>query len=70
MTVTSPEVTASHSISDASQDTTGLLGCLGMLLAHVQLAVSQYPQVLCCQAAFQSLFPKPVSLHWVVLIQV
>lgn len=37
---------AGHTTSDASQDTAGLLGHLGMLLAHIQLAVSQHPQKL------------------------
>ncbi|KAK4832875.1 hypothetical protein QYF61_025971 [Mycteria americana] len=60
---------AGHTISDTSQDGVGLLGHLGTLLAHVQLAVKQYPQVLLCQAALQPLFPKPVALHGVVVIQ-
>jgi len=68
VTVTSPEVTASHSISDASQDTTGLLGCLGMLLACVQLAVSQYLQILFCQAIFSTLSHTYASV-WVVMTQ-
>ena len=31
---------------DAAQDKVGFLGCEGTLLAHVQLATHQYPQVL------------------------
>ncbi|KAK4823315.1 hypothetical protein QYF61_000917 [Mycteria americana] len=61
---------AGHTISDTSQDAIGFLGRLGTLLAHVQLAVSQHPQVLFRQAAFQPLFPKPVALHGVVVTQV
>ena len=57
---------AGHTISDTSQDAVGLLGHLGTLLAHLQLAVDQQPQVLFCQAAFQPLFPKPVALHGVL----
>ncbi|KAK4825874.1 hypothetical protein QYF61_003148 [Mycteria americana] len=61
---------AGHTIFDTSQDAIGFLGHLGTLLAHVQLAVNQHPQVLFCQAAFQPLFPKPVALHGVVVSQV
>ncbi|GAB0183390.1 mitochondrial enolase superfamily member 1 [Grus japonensis] len=50
-----------------SQDAVGLFGPLGTLLAHVQPVVSQHPQVLFCQAAFQPLFPKPVVFHGVVV---
>ncbi|KAK4810721.1 hypothetical protein QYF61_007695 [Mycteria americana] len=61
---------AGHAISDTSQDAVGLLGYLGTLLAHIQAAVNQHPQVLFCQAAFQPLFPKPVALHGVAVAQV
>ncbi|CAN0300535.1 unnamed protein product [Bubo scandiacus] len=61
---------AGHTISDTSQDAIGLLGHLGTLLAHIQLAVDQHPQVLFHQAPFQPLFPKPVALHGVVMTQV
>ncbi|KAK4823028.1 hypothetical protein QYF61_024830 [Mycteria americana] len=61
---------AGHTISDTSQDAVGFLGHLGTLLAHIQLAVNQHPQVLFCQAAFQPLFPKPVALHGVAVTQV
>ncbi|KAK4829036.1 hypothetical protein QYF61_001841 [Mycteria americana] len=61
---------AGHAISDTSQDAIGLLGHLGTLLAHIQLAVNQHPQVLLCLAAFQPLFPKPIALHGVVVAQV
>ena len=39
------------------------------MLAYIQLAVDQHPQVLFHQAAFQPLFPKPVELHGVVVTQ-
>ncbi|KAK4810322.1 hypothetical protein QYF61_018264 [Mycteria americana] len=61
---------AGHAISDTSQDAIGLLGRLGTLLAHIQLAVNQHSQVLFCLAAFQPLFPKPVALHGVAVTQV
>ncbi|KAK4831254.1 hypothetical protein QYF61_016486 [Mycteria americana] len=60
---------AGHATSDTSQDAIGFLGHLGTLLAHIQLAVNQHPQVLFCQAAFQPLFPKPVALHGVAVAQ-
>ncbi|KAK4818053.1 LOW QUALITY PROTEIN: hypothetical protein QYF61_004580 [Mycteria americana] len=60
---------AGHAIFDTSQDAIGFLGHLGTLLAHIQLAVDQHPQVLLCLAAFQPLFPKPVALHGVVVAQ-
>ncbi|KAK4810059.1 hypothetical protein QYF61_007223 [Mycteria americana] len=61
---------AGHAISDTSQDAIGFLGHLGTLLAHVQLADNQHPQVLFHPAAFQPLFPRPVVLHGVVVTQV
>ncbi|KAK4816653.1 hypothetical protein QYF61_019630 [Mycteria americana] len=61
---------AGHAIFDTSQDAIGFLGHLGTLLAHIQLAVNQHPQVLLCLAAFQPLFPMPVALHGVAVAQV
>ncbi|KAK4825630.1 hypothetical protein QYF61_001415 [Mycteria americana] len=61
---------AGHAIFDTGQDAIGLLGRLGTLLAHIQAAVNQHPQVLLCWAAFQPLFPKPVALHGVAVAQV
>ncbi|GAB0179134.1 hypothetical protein GRJ2_000378700 [Grus japonensis] len=61
---------AGHTIPDTSQDAVGRLGHLGTLLAHIQLAVNQHPQVLFGQAAFQPLFPKSVALSGVVVTQV
>ncbi|KAK4811395.1 hypothetical protein QYF61_003394 [Mycteria americana] len=37
---------AGHTIPDTSQDAIGFLGHLGTLLAHIQAAVDQHPQVL------------------------
>ncbi|KAK4814948.1 hypothetical protein QYF61_006892 [Mycteria americana] len=62
--------TAGHTISGTSQDAIGFLGHLGTLLAHIQVAVNEHPQVLLCQAAFQPLFPKPVALHGVAVAQI
>ncbi|KAK4815935.1 hypothetical protein QYF61_010192 [Mycteria americana] len=61
---------AGHAVFDTSQDAVGFLGHLGTLLAHIQVAVNQHPQVLFHQAAFQPLFPKPVALHGGVVAQV
>ncbi|PKU39453.1 rna-directed dna polymerase from mobile element jockey- hypothetical protein [Limosa lapponica baueri] len=57
-------------VPDRGQDAVGLLGHLGTLLAHVQPAVDQHPQVLLCQAALQPLCPKLLELHGVVVTQV
>ncbi|PKU30858.1 hypothetical protein llap_18838 [Limosa lapponica baueri] len=61
---------AGYTISDPSQGPIGLLGHLGTLLAHIQPALDQHPQVLFLQAAFQPPLPKPVALHGVVVTQV
>ncbi|KAK4829704.1 hypothetical protein QYF61_006079 [Mycteria americana] len=61
---------AGHTIFDTSQDAIVFLGHLGTLLAHIQAAVNQHPQVLFRLAAFQPLFPKPVALHGVAVAQV
>ncbi|KAK4818926.1 hypothetical protein QYF61_022103 [Mycteria americana] len=51
---------AGHTSFDAAQDTVGLLGCEHTLLAHVQLVVHQYPQVLFRRAALDHIIPRPV----------
>ncbi|GAB0181768.1 hypothetical protein GRJ2_000642100 [Grus japonensis] len=61
---------AGHTIPDTSQDAVGLIDHLGTLLAHIQPAVDQHPQVHFQRAAFQPLFPKPVALHGVVVTKV
>jgi len=48
---------------------TGLLDHLGELVAYVQPAVNQQPEVLFHRAAFQPLLPKSVALHVVVVTQ-
>ncbi|KAK4830604.1 LOW QUALITY PROTEIN: hypothetical protein QYF61_012030 [Mycteria americana] len=60
---------AGHTISDTSQDAVVFLGHPGTLLAHIQMAVNQHPQVPFRQAAFQPLFLKPVALHGIVVTQ-
>ena len=47
-----------------------VLAFLSTLLAHVQLVVTQHPQILFLQAALQPLLPKLVALHGVVVTQV
>ncbi|KAK4830691.1 hypothetical protein QYF61_012860 [Mycteria americana] len=61
---------AGHTIFYTGQDAIGFLGHLGTLLALIQPAVNQHPQVLFCLAAFQPLFPKPAALHGVAVAQV
>ncbi|KAK4830578.1 hypothetical protein QYF61_011756 [Mycteria americana] len=61
---------AGHAIFHTSQDAIGFLGHLGTLLAHIQAAVNQHPQVFLCRAAFQPLFPKSVALHGIAVAQV
>lgn len=56
-----------HIISGAVQDAVGLLGHLGTLLAHIQLAV--YPYVLLFWAAFQPVFSKSTWLHGIIMPQ-
>ena len=56
-----------HTSSDAAQDDTGIHWChLGMLLAHVQPAVSQHHQVFFCLAPLQAFLPMPVPCRLVV----
>jgi len=50
---------AGHASLDAAQDTVGFLGCKRTLLAHVELCVHQYPQVL-LRAALEPLPAQPV----------
>ncbi|KAK4822017.1 hypothetical protein QYF61_006865 [Mycteria americana] len=65
-----PLVVGGPKLNTVFEDAIGFLGRLGTLLAHIQAAVNQHPQVLLCQAAFQPLFPKPVALHGVAVAQV
>jgi len=50
---------AGHIIPETSQDAVVLLGHLGTLLAHVQLAVDQHPKVLFHQVALRCSSPTP-----------
>ena len=59
-----------YATSDMSQDAIGVLGHLGTLVAHVQPAVNQHPQILSSCTSFQPLCPNPVALHGVVLIKI
>jgi len=61
-------VPAGHTISDTSQNASGLLGHLGTLLAHVQSSVNQHPQVRFLYTVFQPLCPKPVALPGVIVL--
>jgi len=48
---------------DAPQGTLGPSGCQGSLLAHVQLAFSQKPQIPFCRTALQPLVLRSVHLR-------
>jgi len=48
----------------------GLLGCQRTLVAHVQLFIHQYPQVLLGRAALNPSIPQPVLIPGVALTQV
>jgi len=51
---------AGHTSLDAAQDMVGLLGCECILVAHVQLFIRQYPQVLSGRAALDTFIPQSV----------
>ncbi|KAK4818015.1 hypothetical protein QYF61_004128 [Mycteria americana] len=61
---------AGHAAFDAAQGTVGFLGCQCTLLAHVQLFIHQYPQVLLHRAALNPFIPQPVLILGVALTQV
>ncbi|KAK4821583.1 hypothetical protein QYF61_024442 [Mycteria americana] len=61
---------AGHAAFDAAQDMVCFLGCKCTLLAHVQLFIHQYPQVLLCRAALNPFIPQPVLILGVAPIQV
>ena len=48
----------------------GFLGCERTLLAHVQLFIHHYPQVLLRRAALNPFIPQPVLILGVALTQV
>ncbi|KAK4830027.1 LOW QUALITY PROTEIN: hypothetical protein QYF61_008365 [Mycteria americana] len=55
--------------SHQTQDTVGFLGCKCTLLAHVQLFIHQYPQVLLRRAALNPFIPQPVLIPTVAPTQ-
>ncbi|KAK4816043.1 hypothetical protein QYF61_011051 [Mycteria americana] len=59
-----------HASFDAAQDMVGFLGCKRTLLAHVQLFIHQYPQVLLHRAALNPFIPQLVLIPGVTLNQV
>ncbi|KAK4810951.1 hypothetical protein QYF61_013359 [Mycteria americana] len=61
---------AGHASFDAAQDTIGFLGCEYTLLAHVQLFIHQYPQVLLCRAVLNPFIPQSVLIMGIALTQV
>jgi len=60
---------AGHASSDAAQGTVGLLGCGHTLLAHVQLFIHRYPQVLLLRAALSPFIPQSVLMLRIALSQ-
>ncbi|RMC21926.1 hypothetical protein DUI87_02797 [Hirundo rustica rustica] len=61
---------AGHTIPDTGQDAIGLLGHLGTLLAHVQPAADQYPQVPFLLGTVQPHHPQPITLQGVIVAKV
>jgi len=53
---------AGHAACDAAQDMIGFLVCGHALLAHVQLFICQYPQVLLARAALKPFIPQPLLI--------
>ena len=53
----SPPLTRWHCWAWSTPEYGWLFGCQGTLLAHIQLAVSQSPQIPFCKAALQPLIP-------------
>ena len=62
--------TAGHTAFDAAQDTIGLQVCEWTLVAHDQLFIHQYPQVLLDRAALNPFVPQPVMIPEVAPTQV
>jgi len=55
---------------DAAQDSVGLLGCQCTLLVHVQIFISQDPQVLLSSATLKEFFSRSVHVSGTALTQV
>ena len=60
---------AGHASFDAAQDTVVFLGCKGTLLAHAQLAIRPYPQVLSMRAVLNTFIPHLVLVVEAVATQ-
>jgi len=59
-----------HPSLDAAHDTVGFLGCRCTLLAHVELLIHQYPQVLLLRAALEPLSAQPALIIGLVSDQI
>jgi len=53
---------AGHTCLDAAQGMVGLLGCKCTWVAHVQVFIHQYPQVLLGMAATNPFIPQPMLI--------
>ncbi|PKU43223.1 hypothetical protein llap_6461 [Limosa lapponica baueri] len=61
---------AGHASFDAAQDMVGFLGCKHTLLAHTQLFIYRYSQILLLRAALNVFIPQPVLIPGLSLTQV
>ena len=61
---------AGHASFDADQDPVGLLGCEGTFLAHIQLTIHQYPQVLLGRAVLHPFILQLVLIVGAAVTQV
>ena len=61
---------ADHTLLNAPQDTTGLLGNKSTLLAYGQLVTHQHSQVPLCRAALQQVSTEPALVLEVIPSQV
>lgn len=59
-----------HTTSEAGQAAISLLGLISIPLAHIQLAISQHPQLLSPGQVSSQLFPKSITPNEVVVTQV
>ena len=60
---------AGHASLDAAQDMVGFLGCKLTLLAHVELLIPQYLQVLVLRAVIEPLSSQPILVFGIALTQ-
>jgi len=61
---------AGHTLLNAPQETIGLLGNQGTLLAHGQLVIHQDTHFHLHRAAFHQVSPEPILVHGVIPPQV